>query len=640
MIFIAQKYKEIKIVYDYLKSNKIDAEVVGCTPEALYFADKNNLPITDLEKCYCWSSLNNVGDKNYFKVNQICDQLDKIINPFISGEESFKHISFHNFYNDIKAYVDAFCIRYYQLNSLLSKSKYKEIILFDFNDDDISGSNIFEKSPYFFIPRISMTLAEHLRKQCYLLKDARTQPIAIPAKYKVPCNNVSSTKFNISLINKFHDSIFNIKKNYKNKIVINLNNRKPIFLHNTNINSVVDSVEKIKNFESIPIKRIYHLNTNCKSLDSCIKSVIDSVVSTISHDTRLHGYFKYGGCSFWQIFRYFFTLLCEQNLKNSLIASPYLTINLRAISQRNNNATVLLGGLTDINKLVINICRDFGIKSTSIHYGSGSGFLVMPMYERYDLLGANYFVCGGSHSQKILSRPMKETHINPLIPRAKPVALGLPWTDNLLLRSRSQNIVSKRPKILVIASEYFGDNRYLGYLFPPDNALHKTNALMVEKISKLLDFQFHIKPKLKDRFNGISNPIYKHIDEQKYRNITLIEKNIDVKEIILDYDGIIMTCPGTPMQFALAANIPSLILSEKLYYKMPQLVLKNTKDIFDIHLNFQSFLDNIPVFCRNTISYNPNLKNILKIQKNYINSSVKQSSSNEMITDFLISHLD
>lgn len=645
MICILEKKQDIESILKASASLPRDTKFVGCTPEVLYCAQKHNFSIMDIEQFCCWKSLNKIGDENYGVVNKVCDELDYTLKSLLPDNVLLKHISFHNCFNDIKGFLDGFCVRFHQLQGLLGVYDDSKILYFPTAQNDIHGSSLFSKSAYYFISKILPILAKIHDKKCFELVDGSITKIqcemAVIDEVECGAQGYASSEIRTQATAALHYT----SRNYKPDSILSSIQEETIVVQSTNLDSILDELE-LRQKDGIATLGLGNLikphdDLNSRWLEYTDK-IIDALQGRIEKNSVVRKSFQIESTDCWPIFENFVGLVCRQNVKKMLRLAPLLHLNLNYLSEAKKKISVILGGLTDMSKICVGICRDLKIKTTSVHYGVGSGFLKFPMYERYDLGGADFFICGGSSAKQILEDPCLEAKMKSYEVRAKPVALGLPWTDDLIIRSQdklcekgSRNS-TKAKNILVIASEFYGDNRYLGYLFPAENALYRANIELFDKLGSLTDYHFKNKPTLKSRILGLNNPLPEYLKDRNFPNITLVEEDVDVKKIIVNYDALIMMMPGTPMQFALAAQVPTLIYSDKHYYKMPTSVPKELNGLIQIHSEKEQFFNAIPEFCKKSSNKQIDQNWIAKMQNQFVSGEGKGKSSSRIV-DFILS---
>jgi hypothetical protein len=206
----------------------------------------------------------------------------------------------------------------------------------------------------------------------------------------------------------------------------------------------------------------------------------------------------------------------------------------------------------------------------SHHYGGFIGYSLLPMHERFDLAECDYFLCGGDGAAATLACPSPLARWRDGVKRAAPVPVGSPWMDTLVESARGQCPEAgpgTRPRVMIILSALVGDNRYLGYVYPPEIGYWRFTRRLVGTLAAERDLTVVVKPPLRNRYAQLRSPLFDWLAGQDLPNVEVME-DVALKDCLNAADAFIVDSPSTPLLHVVATNKPVLAYIDGTVYRL------------------------------------------------------------------------
>jgi hypothetical protein len=233
----------------------------------------------------------------------------------------------------------------------------------------------------------------------------------------------------------------------------------------------------------------------------------------------------------------------------------------RLMTERDfGNAAFVAGGWVTDHYVVARIAQRVGLPTVSYHYGGFLGFSLLPKHERFDFAECDYFLCGGVGAERTFEHPAPQTHWNPAVRRAQPIATGVPWVVELLA-SRRTTLLTRSPcrrRIMFVLNALLGDCRDLGFQFTPEIQYWRFTRKVVERMRECDDIEIIIKPPLRNRYPQMPNPLLDWIRDIDLNKIKVVN-DVPLKDCLNLADAYIIESPSTPLQQVVATNKPILL---------------------------------------------------------------------------------
>jgi len=231
---------------------------------------------------------------------------------------------------------------------------------------------------------------------------------------------------------------------------------------------------------------------------------------------------------------------------------------------------VVTGGMVESNHVLARAAREAGLPVVSYHYGGFLGFSLLPMHERYDMAECSHFLCGGPGSLRTFAEPSPLARWDAGVSRAQPVATGLPWVQDILVRSRSESRQRHRNgprRVMVILSALVGDIRYIGYVYPPEFADVALHRRIIATLAAADDVEVVVKPPLLSRYPQLRHPIVEWLSEQRFDRVRVLEQ-VPLSECLDEADAFVLATPSTPLLNIVATEKPIMLHLDRRVFRV------------------------------------------------------------------------
>ncbi|MFN4276621.1 MAG: hypothetical protein ACK4FJ_09980 [Ferrovibrio sp.] len=241
----------------------------------------------------------------------------------------------------------------------------------------------------------------------------------------------------------------------------------------------------------------------------------------------------------------------------------------QALSRRDRNVVFLAGGMVDSNYIWGRAAHRAGAPFVSHHYGGFLGYALLPMHERYDMADCDYFLCGGLESAETFRQPSPLTRWRASTRRARPVAVGMPWVEEIMQTSRKHAAVAQRGqrRLMVILNAMVGDCRYMGYVFPSELAYWRFCKTLIERLAIIPDMEIIVKPPLHSRYPQLRSPVEDWIRTLTAPNISILPE-IPLRDCLDRADAFVTESPSTPLLHLIATDKPVLAYIDREVYRL------------------------------------------------------------------------
>ncbi|MEE9126423.1 MAG: hypothetical protein V3U11_04730, partial [Planctomycetota bacterium] len=289
----------------------------------------------------------------------------------------------------------------------------------------------------------------------------------------------------------------------------------------------------------------------------------------VQQDASIRAHFLAGGADLFPLVESTLRRICEEGIPDLLAFAPVAERALAGLDR----TVFATGGMMERNAVLGRLAHACGIKVLSIHYGGYLGYSLMPLHERYDLADADYFATGGEGACRTLEQPSPEASWRPERKRARPVPLGAPWIEDIVVKERARPRTTEQPtertrgrRIMYVMSALLGDNVYLGYVFHPEIWYQRLQRRLIQALSCFADCHVLLKPPLLNRYPQIPNPVFSWLEEQAYPNVEVMG-DVVLTDVLGEADAFIIDSPSTPLVQLAATEKPFLVYADKNYFK-------------------------------------------------------------------------
>lgn len=258
-------------------------------------------------------------------------------------------------------------------------------------------------------------------------------------------------------------------------------------------------------------------------------------------------------------------------VRNMLTIAPFLEEGLRRLG---TPIAIASGGMAGRNYLLGAAATAVGAPFVTFHYGGFLGYSLLPMHERYDLANADFFLVGGPGSYETFKRPSDLARWRPATKRAQPVATGTPWVYKTMREMRAATAVSSpspQRRLMYVMSSIPGDNRYIGYVYPPDIAFWRFQRRLVERVLAHPDVRLVLKPPLAHRYPQLSSPVFDWLEENVSSSCYDVVGETPLEQAMDQADAFLFDSPSTPLLYLAASNKPfGLFIDRHVYRLVPR----------------------------------------------------------------------
>lgn len=563
--------------------NYEDLQIVAVTPEVDFLAKSSGMSYLSIEDFYHWDELNTSGEENINITEQLCDEFDRILYSIAHKMPGIELVTTKAFFHPIKGFLDSITMRALPVKAVFKYTQPCLVICFSQSEYKITGSGLLDKPSLSLTSRIVPLVANSVNCNIKWIH----QDTVIAGKYSgSPTVNKLSHTGSISELNTNLDERIELfcKAVQNNTSHIPLESDKIILLTDKGLDGFTDKILTLwSNYNETTIASPGILNSgniqiDQKLLHKLFYDIGQILWNKVYNNTSIRQLLLLQGIDSFPLIEPLLRLLLTKELLILMFHAPFIENNIKKL----NNAVVMIGGMIYGNTSIAKACHKYNIPVVSNHRGGFIGYNLMPFHERYDMADADYFICSGNGAVDTFKNPSPMAHWRADRKRAKPIALGAYWIDELVekyrnglkpsisINSKAVNLgwSSERKKIIYVMSALLGDNCYIGYIFHPEIWLWRFQCDLVRFFAKFPDIELILKPPLVERYPQITNPIFNYLKEQCFPNVHVFAENIPLEHLIHLADAFILDSPSTPLLPLVASEKPFLAYFDRTFFKL------------------------------------------------------------------------
>lgn len=219
-------------------------------------------------------------------------------------------------------------------------------------------------------------------------------------------------------------------------------------------------------------------------------------------------------------------------------------------------AVLLSGGMAHLGSVLTRAARLSGLRTVNQHKG-GLGYLHFPMFERYDMLEAEFFCAMGPAAAEMLRKPCIGAAWRHEWARAVPVPVGASWLEGIF-RERASVMPQKGRTVCFVMDAFLGDNVYLSNMHIPPFMLSEAEMIAYDIAAKHPEWECLFKPYPMSRCSQLVSPNMGILGSGEHAHIHVLPE-MSIQALIGKVDLFVMFSHGTPLP-ELAASESSLLL--------------------------------------------------------------------------------
>ncbi len=593
------------------KSNHFsDLQIIAVTPEVDYLAECSGKPYLTVEDFCSWEELCNLGDANIDRVEQLCDELDKLLYSVAHKMPNIDIVSTKAFFHPIKGFFDSLTLRTIPIEAAFKFIQPSLVICFLQPEEyKITGPNLLDKPSLSLTSRIAPIAAEanHFKtiwiQNDKLITDRQHNFFLKTESFQVRQSNYMGLNLD-ERVNLFRETL---QRNAPYKL---FEFDKPLLLSERGCDDFNDKIlMNWKNHKGGELESIGKLYAGTVALDQNDQNIVNSIHYDIGQllwnglhqNSVIRRLFKIGETDMFALSEPLLRLFIVHQLPNLLLQAPLIERNVSQLKR----AVVMTGGMVLGNSLVAKACDKHKVPVVSSHRGNFMGYSLLPFHERYDLADADYYICNGIGNAETLKYPSPMSRWCPERKRAIPVVIGAAWLDELVAKCRKEKPqtlnkkVSEHKTIMYVMPEMIGDNCYLGYTLHPEIWLRRFEFELIRILTAFPDIELLLKPPLANRFPYIANPIFNWVEERHFKNVRVFQENVPLENITHLADAFIVVTPSVPLQVLVATEKPFIAYIDRSFFKLvpeaaellkKRSILADTR--YDFFIKLEDFLRN------------------------------------------------
>lgn len=594
----------------YKTSHYHDLQIVAVTPEVDYLAKYNNCQYVSIEDFYYWDQINKLGEENIDIAEQLCDEVDKVIHSVAHKMPGSDLVSFRALFHPLKGFLDSITMRMVPVEAVFKYIRPRLAVCFPQPEYTITGPGLLDKPPLSLTSRIVPIVAK--AKDCrveWLQDGALKVDVDKTCSYETKHTQLDNPNYIIADL----DNVIDLFKQALQKDKSNeaFATDRLLLFANEGLDNFTSKI--LTNWTSKRETGFANVGTlysgNIKIDPEIINSIFSNLGQLLWHNVNqnkvIRQLFKIRQIDRYPLIEPLLYLLIVNELPRLLLNAPLAERNVKKLRK----AVVMTGGMIDVNSLIAKACDKYKTPMVSTHRSGFLGYCWMPFHERYELADADYYICGGPGAAETFEKPSPMTRWRPERKRAKPIALGSAWIDEMVTeyrkeKSPSENVyqketadrLQKRKTIMYVMSALLGDNCYIGYIFHPEIWLWRFELELIDFLAKFPDIDVLLKPPISDRYPQISNPVFDWLTKQDIQNIRVFSKDIALEKIIDLADAFIIDSPSTPLWPLVSTEKPLLAYIDKSFFSLVPKAVELLKKRAIFADTKDKFFENLEIF--------------------------------------------
>lgn len=562
----AETPEQWEVLLRHRANSKGSFYIIAVTPEIDYLAEESGGEYLTVEDFVEPDKLNAIGDDNLGRVARLAHEYDNILGQVADHVPRYEWVSAMGLYHHLKGFYDNLYNRAVPVVAAFEQLKPDYVVSFPQAEYRIPSLYLFDKSPLSLTSRIVPLAAKAF--QCVVEHFPRNQPV-VRTNHKA-----GVVKALLLYLLKF------VRRRSLNAHSSSVPERRDNSLDHSSLPLLIQNVfedlgdEILETWKREGYGRISTYGELFSEHD--IRQALPKyerigrkLWKRIMNSPEIMGFFKYGEIDLFPLAEPFLRYMSLSSIPDLLAFAGIAERSMKTLKR----AVILTGGMVDRNSVVTKAANEIGIPVVSIHYGGFLGYSRLTFHERYDMAGADYFVCNGSGAVKTFEKPCPSVPYHEGEKRAKPVALGAAWIEELVSQRKNsgqaqqrEGVLSQGRTIMYVAQALVGDNRYLGYVFPFEIWYWRFLREIFELFVRYPEVTVLFKPPLKGRYVQIENPISRWLRKRRAPNVEVVD-DVPLKEVINDADAFIIDSPSTPLLHLIATEKPFIVYSDNQFYK-------------------------------------------------------------------------
>jgi len=571
----------------YRRNHCPELEMIPVTPEVDYLAERAGSRCQSLDCFFDQKELNSQGDRNIRLVEDLSDDFDSVLHSTARWFLRHEWVSLRAFFHPIKIAVDRVSLRLIPILKVFEEIKPQGVVCVEPPAPTGSGIDPLAMNPTFLTSRLIPLLASQL-KNCAIVHvdkhgNARQRPgMHLPKQSRQLATSQPTVwaRTRIAVDGLWRSMFSSTSKDWSE------DTPQPLLIHSIfsefGTKFVDDWCQKGYG-EAKTYDEVFRAQPIPESRLQYARWVGTQLWHSLTTEPLLRRHFVIRQFDCFDLLTPLFQYITEIEIPNLLLFARVAETALR----RPKRTVIIAGGMIHQNYIIAKAAEALRIPFVTTHFGGYMGYCDLPLHERYDRGGADYFICGGTGAASSNSQPSPLSFWRPETKFARPVAVGLPWLDELVHRYRRNGSEStdagmnnsaekvdhghEEPgglTVMYVMSAMVGDLAYLGYVFVPDITVWRFQCRVVEAFERHPSVRLILKPPLKGRYPQVVNPLFEWLACREASNVSVLEQDIPFSEIMDKADAFIIDNPATPLLQAVATTKPLLVFSDKSVLRM------------------------------------------------------------------------
>ncbi len=538
-----------------------DALVVAMNALVDYACERAGRRALSIEALAPESAFHALGDDGIDRVERLCDHVDGIAATELAACAGAGDVSMRAFFHYLKTNIDGVLIRIEQVWRALETLAPAEVIAFRMPPYAISGITSFDKPATGLASRLVPAVAALRDVGVRWIEHPLEQPLAAAA----PASPAPASSAGLPPPRRMPPA--HRAREWVGRLTAGRRRAAPapsgpLLLHALfeDLGTSIPAAWSARGHPAAALEAV--IAAAPAAGDPTRRARCDALAAAVLADPDVDACLEHRGVRFLQWIAPLLELVLRERYPDVLDCA----VRADAVLQGKRDAVIIAGGLVDRNFAIARAARRHGVPFVSHHYGGFLGFSLLPTHERYDMAECDYFVCGGPESRNTFLRPSPLARWRAETPRARPVALGLPWVEEAVHRQPYRVRRAERPRAMVVVNATVGDCRYLGYVFPPEIAYWRFLRRLVEALQSLF-VDVLLKLPLPGRYPQVPSPVVDWLRDRPFEGVR-IARDAPLSECLGEADAFVLESPSTPLLHVLATDAPLLLYADRETYRL------------------------------------------------------------------------
>ncbi len=545
-------------------------EIIAAAPIVDDWQEQAGRPRLNLEQFTPETDLLPLGDANNGRAEALCARLDEHLARHAGHRPERRFVSFRAYFHPLKGLLDGLTYRAVPLMAALRALQPVGVLAFTQDEYVYRGLGLLDKPPVSLTSRLAPLVAQAQGIAIHWLRasngyeadhiaveaPARRKPASLWQRWFAPWRGAPA--------GALADPRAGLKPDT------------PLLIHNLSP-SFGESIVGVWRAEALgvcrPMREVFD-SRRARRAKATLMPLGQALWQELRRDPVVAAYFAPGGVTAWPLAEPFLKKLACEGIPDLLAYAATVDAALAQAAP----AVLAFGGMEGRHYVVARVAGARGIPVVSCHFGGFLGFSLLPMHERYDLAEADYFLVGGPGCVRTFANPCPQAAWNPRTKRAVPVALGLPWVEELVERYRTPPALPASPpsadrpapatlRLMYVMSALAGDNHYLNYVYLPEVAYWRLQRRLVETIAAFSNVRLILKPPLRERYPQLHSPLLTWVRAQDLPQVEIVP-NRPLTDCADLADAFIVDSPSSPLIELAATDKPLILYIERSIYRL------------------------------------------------------------------------